>query len=473
MTERWRKKLEGLDKQGPSDDVFERAKQGPMHHDEARPDLWMSARVVTIVAAFVVFALAISVFAIPALRMNNTPASGAGTGLMPLWPSQSADQLKQLEEDRTPNADWALDPEALTAKFAQEVMGWTARWSGAAKGALLRHRQKRAAALLLFACPDPARSAATRCRGIPTGLSSAEPSPARRRSVHDLRTVFRCLECRRAEFAQVYERSRRAMGRYRAGPSGARARDVVGRSGRPRRRPFGLGGLRDVRRIDSTLGSRIVRPELGVLAFDVGGNGGAASRATSDLGDVCDGERPGYAGRPLPRARSPTRLGRGRPFKGGMAELESINRGPCHDDLRRRRTTVAPSTRRVPTTSISPASPDLDHLHGSLRMDDRCPARLGDERHHGRGRRHAGPSSGDNLSIQVSTQTAPSGSPRGIAGARANDSHVPADHRWSPLERGRRPLGHFHGDGCSSTCSCCHRRCRDRFHRPTQTSSTT
>jgi hypothetical protein len=31
----------------------------------------MSARVVTVIAAFVMFALAISVFAIPALRMNT------------------------------------------------------------------------------------------------------------------------------------------------------------------------------------------------------------------------------------------------------------------------------------------------------------------------------------------------------------------------------------------------------------------
>ena len=111
MTERWRKKLEGLDGASPSDDVFERAKQGPAHPDEALPGPRMSARLVTVIAAFVVFALAISVFAIPALRMNDTPAAGTSQGLMPLWPSQSSDQLQRLQEGADAGtADWALSP---------------------------------------------------------------------------------------------------------------------------------------------------------------------------------------------------------------------------------------------------------------------------------------------------------------------------------------------------------------------------
>ena len=121
MTERWRKKLEGIDKQGPSDDVFERAKQGPMHRDEALPGPRMSARVVTIVAAFLVFALAISVFAIPALRMGNQ-AAGEGSALLPLWPAQTSDQLEQLQANPP---SWALDPQQVAEHFTQEIMGWS------------------------------------------------------------------------------------------------------------------------------------------------------------------------------------------------------------------------------------------------------------------------------------------------------------------------------------------------------------
>ncbi|MEP6759442.1 MAG: hypothetical protein ABJB55_09625 [Actinomycetota bacterium] len=125
MTERWRKKLEGLDGASPSDDVFERAKQGPMHSDEALPGPRMSTRVVTIVVAFLVFALAISAFAIPALRMGNTSAGGGTAVLVPLWPTQDADQLDQLQSDAAVgNADWALSPEAVAKRFAQDVMGW-------------------------------------------------------------------------------------------------------------------------------------------------------------------------------------------------------------------------------------------------------------------------------------------------------------------------------------------------------------
>ena len=96
MTERWRKKLGDLDKLSPGDEVFERAKHGPMHAEDPIPRVATSRRIVTAVAAFAVFALAISVFAIPALRMQ-TGAAGGSSGLFPLWPSQTPDQLKQLQ----------------------------------------------------------------------------------------------------------------------------------------------------------------------------------------------------------------------------------------------------------------------------------------------------------------------------------------------------------------------------------------
>ena len=120
MTERWRKKLEGIDGASPSDDVFERAKEGPMRRDDALPGPRMSTRIVTIVAAFLVFALAISVFAIPALRMGNE-AAGQASVLLPLWPAQTSDELEQLQAE---SPAWALDPQQVAERFGQQVMGW-------------------------------------------------------------------------------------------------------------------------------------------------------------------------------------------------------------------------------------------------------------------------------------------------------------------------------------------------------------
>src|SRR6476660_1779518 len=79
MTERWRKKLGDLDKQGPSDDVFDLAKEGPRHTDEPSPGMRPSTRIATAVAAFALFALALSVFAVPALRRQGTQAGGVPT----------------------------------------------------------------------------------------------------------------------------------------------------------------------------------------------------------------------------------------------------------------------------------------------------------------------------------------------------------------------------------------------------------
>ena len=125
MTQRWRKKLGDLDKAGPSDDVFTRAKEGPMHRDEAVVGPKMTTRVGTVVVAFAVFALAISVFAIPALRMGGGQAA-AGGGLFPVWPAQSSDELQQLQADTNAgNTAWALNPKSVVEQFGQKVMGWS------------------------------------------------------------------------------------------------------------------------------------------------------------------------------------------------------------------------------------------------------------------------------------------------------------------------------------------------------------
>jgi hypothetical protein len=125
MTERWRERLGDLDTQGPSDEVFDLAKQGPRHTDEPPPGMRPSTRAATVVTAFAVFALAISVFAIPALRMQGTQAGGGAGGMFPIWPSQDSDQLMQLQSDAdSGTAAWALDPQGVATAFGRQVLGW-------------------------------------------------------------------------------------------------------------------------------------------------------------------------------------------------------------------------------------------------------------------------------------------------------------------------------------------------------------
>ncbi len=121
MSERWRKKLRDLDNAGPSDEVFDRAKQGPTHGDESLPNSRTSTRIVTVVVAFLVFVLAISAFAIPILRMNGTDAGSESLGLFPIWPAQSSDDLEALQAQ---SDDWVRSPQGVAVRFGQDVMGW-------------------------------------------------------------------------------------------------------------------------------------------------------------------------------------------------------------------------------------------------------------------------------------------------------------------------------------------------------------
>ncbi len=125
MTERWRKRLGDLDKQSPSEDLFERAKGGPQLPDEPISRPTASARIVTGIAAFVVFALAISVFAIPALRLKGDSSGPAGLDVqLPLWPERTLDGLRQLQTDADDGkASWALDPGQVATRFGQTVAG--------------------------------------------------------------------------------------------------------------------------------------------------------------------------------------------------------------------------------------------------------------------------------------------------------------------------------------------------------------
>lgn len=130
MTERWRKKLEGIDRVGPSDDVYERAKAGPSLPEPQSPTQRTSTRVVTAIAAFVVFALAISVFAIPAVRLGNEQSFvPGGNQLQPLWPWSTTDAVKAWQDDPSPigfMGPGAFEsPQIVASAFGQMVIGWT------------------------------------------------------------------------------------------------------------------------------------------------------------------------------------------------------------------------------------------------------------------------------------------------------------------------------------------------------------
>jgi hypothetical protein len=124
MTERWRKRLGDLDKASPSDEVFRRAAAGPQIPDESIPLPSRGSRVVGGVAAFVVFALAVSVFVVPALRMDQT--AGAGQAVLPLWPAHTLDEAERIQQEARDGGEWSalLDAGGTVSRFATDVLGW-------------------------------------------------------------------------------------------------------------------------------------------------------------------------------------------------------------------------------------------------------------------------------------------------------------------------------------------------------------
>lgn len=128
MTERWRKRLGKLDDVSPSDDVLARAKAGPQLPEEMVPRPKATTRVATAIAAFVVFALAISVFAIPALRMRDDAAGTGVSGVQPLWPWRTTDEVRAFDANPQPIGDLegvaAYHPDAVASAFGRQVLGW-------------------------------------------------------------------------------------------------------------------------------------------------------------------------------------------------------------------------------------------------------------------------------------------------------------------------------------------------------------
>jgi hypothetical protein len=125
MTERWRKKLRDLDASGPTQEVFDRAKTGPSRTDDGVDRPSTGTRIVTGLVAFALFALAVSVFLVPALRMNSKDAQSGSLGMFPIWPAQDADALAALQQKADAGeADWLLAPSSVAERFGSEVLHW-------------------------------------------------------------------------------------------------------------------------------------------------------------------------------------------------------------------------------------------------------------------------------------------------------------------------------------------------------------
>jgi len=126
VTERWRKKLRDLDKVGPTEDVFERAQIGPQRPEDPIERPSTGTRIVTAIAAFTVFALAIAVFAIPALRLKdeNTAASFGFGSMLPVWPVQTLEQVQATQAEADGGSTRWTNPDTVARRFAADVLGW-------------------------------------------------------------------------------------------------------------------------------------------------------------------------------------------------------------------------------------------------------------------------------------------------------------------------------------------------------------
>ncbi len=457
MTEHWRKKLENIDGASPSDDVFARAKEGPMHSDDPLPGPRMSTRIVTIVAAVLVFALAISVFAIPALRIGNQ-AAGQGSVLLPLWPAQTSDQLEQLQANPP---SWALDPKLVAQHFTQEVMGWSTPSAPDA-----------ACDLPAYASTSPSYSSSTPdysgfsdgCGSIRFDPSSASPGYAyptnsagpSQDGAFRTYQVAACVGCvSHREFVQVYQPLEQGDGQIWAvlQAQGEETLSVapgqVVHDGSSVSAGFVSGRFELV----PTLGyGSCGQSAASSAASSPGGTGGAGIQVDVHLTGGCEGEQPGYVWAATSNVSlADTGDGIVDPFAGGRPGLASITAAPV--------TMIFPSSTGETTAPTSPtpdksSSPAVAPVSWTTYTDPygwTIDVPTGWETNvitaKGGGTQGAR-FIGDNISIQVSTQTPPEGSPPpALTVPAANDSTFPltTDGVLAPVEGGLG--GHFVGDG--------------------------
>ena len=369
MTERWRKKLEGIDGASPSDDVFERAKEGPMHSDDPLPGPRMSTRVITIVAAFLVFALAISVFAIPALRMSNQAA-----GRVPC--------CCRCGRRRPPISSSSCRCEP-TAVGARSGAGRRALRSGGhgLVGALrwrcgvLILRRTLPARRAIPPRPSPAATSATAVRSIvalgasvsgseqlPSATNSAGPSPDGAFRSYSVCSCARPLLLERLprEFVQVYQPLEQGDGQIWAvlQAQGQEMLSVAPGQVVHDGSSVSAGFVID-RGLVPTLGyGSCGQSEASSAYHSPGGSGGAGIQSDVHLTGGCEGEQPGYVWAATSNVSlADTGGGIVDPFAGGRPALASITAAPV--------TMIFPASTGETTASPSPtpeksASPTVE-----------------------------------------------------------------------------------------------------------------
>jgi hypothetical protein len=125
--EPYRSKKDLADLSEPSSTRRGQPRRSPAYPEEPIPATRTSTRVVTAIVAFAIFAVAILVFLLPALRLHTAVpgvASPSGDPLL-LWPVQTASELQRYQDgaDAGQHPE-ALDPKTLAESFGHRVLGW-------------------------------------------------------------------------------------------------------------------------------------------------------------------------------------------------------------------------------------------------------------------------------------------------------------------------------------------------------------
>ena len=449
MTERWRAKLGDLDTQVPSDDVLERAKAGPTHRPDPSPSEPTSKRVFAGVAAVVVFALAIAIFVVPFLRTNGTPSDANVTPtLFPVWPSQTSDQLKQLQNQADHgDANWALDPSAAAQKFGQDVMGWP-------DASVVRSFDP-----YCFQPQDGSTPVSVPCNQLQVGGASVpanlpphlpRPSGSLDEGATKSYALFPCSTCPKIaspEWVQLYQPLRQGDGAIWAVLQAHGDADVSVQPAQV---------VSDGASLDATFYSTGALPTLGYGSCGV-------SQATSDhhsgdyestaelsvqLGDACTGAQAGYvwgAVSTQPLASDP--------LAGGGSSLISLSIVPVtmvFDGAGAQPSASAPESPAL-TMNPAPSMPTIGwatHTDAyGWTIDVPKSWTTNDLATQGAGTQGAEFVS-DTMSVRITTQTAPKNSPPpGLSLPAKPDSSFPLDANALLRSKNGELAGQFRGDG--------------------------
>lgn len=455
MTERWRAKLGDLDTQRPSDDVFERAKLGPMRGLNPPPDEPTSKRVFAGLAAVVVFALAIAIFVVPFLRTSSTPSDVNVTPtLFPVWPSQTSDQLQQLQAQADQGgASWALDPAAVAEKFGQDVMGWPDASVARTSEPYCFQPSQDGSSPVQVPC-DRLQVGGESVGDVPPNL----PRPSGSFDIGPTRSyaLFQCSTCPKTSFeaVQLYQPLGEGDGAIWAVLQAQSDQDLGVKAAQV---------VSDGASIDASFYLAGGLPTLGYASCGVSdettGDQRSSQNFTSDvqltlhLGDACTGAQPGYvwgAVSPQPLASDP--------LNGGGTPLIGLSAVPVTMVFNGAGSEPSPSepSSSVLTMNPSPSMPAVgwgvftDAPYGWV-IDVPKTWTANNISTQGAGTQGAN-LVGDTMSVRITTETAPKNSPPpGLSLPAKPDSSFPLDANSLLRSKNGGLAGQFRGDGQSFT----------------------